>query len=86
MWKRKDSETVDAIGFRHLFDAHQTVANTRDVGCGSESDGERTAEYAIVRVEMNGFEHEIWKFTHRLRDAEQHAACIEPFDVNRRIV
>ena len=86
MWKRKDLETVDAIGFRHLFDAHQTVANTRHVGCGSESDGECSAEYAVVGVEMNGFEHEIWKFTHRLRDAEEHAARIQSFGVNRRVV
>ena len=74
------------LAFRHLFDVHQAVANARYIGSGGESDGERTAENAIVGIEVNGFEHEIRKFAHRLRDAEEHTACIEAFDVNRRVV
>ena len=84
--KRKASETVDAIGFRHLLNAHQAVANAHHIGSGGEGNGERTAENTIIGIEVDRFEHEIRKFAHRLRDAEEHAACIEPFYVNRRVV
>ena len=80
------SETVDAIGFGHLFDVHQAVANSGHVGAGGQSDGEGTGENAVVGVEMNGFEHEMGKISHGLRDAHQHARRVDPFHVDGNVV